>query len=479
MLNLSRDLVLAARPLSALGLSWRGRQPDQADARRPALVHHDALKEILARARFICDLDEAAALGQTVAVHCLDVDRFRDINAAMGTEVGDAVLEHVAQELSLVGGDGDLRARIGGDEFALAQAIANPREVTRTALEILSALSMTIRLGGQEVDVSVCVGSAVAPAHGQDAAALLENAEVALVHAKGKGRARRALFRPEMNRVRHESGRVETILRAAATKERFDLAYRPIRRAPGGGLAGFEAALRLPDPEGGYLPPAVFLPLAERLGLMAPIGEAIIRHACAAAATWPSQLFIAVNLAPAQVEDKRLAAIVGQALDAAGLAAGRLELEIAESLFLLHADVLPRQLRELKSLGVKIVLDDFGAGYSSLPHLSQFPFDKLKTDQAFSSLSRDGEGAGGGQPGSVIAAIVALGRSLGMIVAADGVTSAAQAAYLSGLGVDLLQGSAIGRPVEPGRVGDAILEDCRPERHATRAPEIVLERQSV
>ena len=470
MLNLRRDLADAAGLLPALGLSRRVRQERDGAGKEP-LIHHDALKEILARARFICDLDEAIARGSPVAIHSIDIDRFRAINDSMGVEAGDAVLEHAAQALQTVGGDADLRARIGGDTFALAQSIANPRDVTRTAFEIIGTLGASHSMGGNDVDISVCVGSAVAPAHGHDAATLLKSAETALTHAQGKGPGSRALFRPEMCTAVHDGERIEAILRAAATSERFELAFQPIRWAEDSRLAGFEALLRLPDRAGGFLPPPLFMPVAERLGLSTRIGASVIRHACAAAATWPSRLFVAVNLSPAQVDDGDLAKTVQQALDASGLAAERLELEIGESLFLLNADRVTRALAALKALGVTIVLDDFGAGYSSLSHLSRCPFDKLKTDQVTGRTLRSGDD----QAAALAKAVVALGRSLGMAVAADGVATEAEADLLGRLGIDLLQGTALGRPLDRNGLPRAILQDCRPApypaetRHAVPA----------
>ena len=453
----------------ALGFYWRTRQKRQADSRAEFLSHHDTLTEILNRARFMRDLNEAVTLGGPIAVHCIDIDRFKDINDTLGQAVGDDILREVARRLGSVSERTDLVARTGGDEFALAQIVWSPRQVTRTARQVLSVLCETFRLSDRDIEATVSVGSAVAPAHGLDAAALVKSAELALAHAKSEGLGSRALFRPEMDAELQQRRKLETLLRNALSHNGFELHFQPIYRASDRRLSGFEALLRLPRPEGGHVSPTAFVPLAERLGLIVPIGEWVLRHASAVAATWPRELTISVNLSPLQFADGRIAETVKNAFEATGLAAERLELEITEGLLLSHTDAVMQQLAELKALGVRIAMDDFGTGYSSLNYLWRFPFDTLKIDQSFVHAIAGGDD----HLASVIQAIVALGRSLGMTITAEGVESEAQATFLSRIGVDLLQGFHLGRPMALESLPATILQDFRLVVQETKAPDLV------
>ncbi len=461
------DIALALVAIAALGFAWRTRQKQQADSRVACVAQHDTLTEILNRTRFMRDLDEAVALGCAVAVHCIDIDRFREINDTMGQATGDAMLQLMARRLVSVSGRSDLVARIGGDELALAQVIESPRQVTRTAERIRAVLGEIYRLPDHDVEASVSIGSAVAPAHGSSAAALLKNAEIALDHAKNEGFGSRALFRAEMDAELRERLRLESLLRNALSQDGFELHFQPFRSTKDARLAGFEALLRLPAPEGGHIPPTRFVPLAERLGLIGEIGEWVIRRACEVAVNWPAALTISVNLSPVQFHDGGIAATVKRALDASGLAPERLELEITEGLLLSHTDATMRQLRELKALGVKIAMDDFGTGYSSLSYLWRFPFDKLKIDQSFVHGLADGDK----HLASVIEAIVALGRSLGMTLTAEGVETRDQAMFLARIGVDLLQGFYLGRPMPLDQLAATILADFREEHGEEPSPE--------
>jgi EAL domain-containing protein (putative c-di-GMP-specific phosphodiesterase class I) len=277
------------------------------------------------------------------------------------------------------------------------------------------------------------------------------------MHSKSDGPGSRSLFRPEMDAELQARRGLESLLRRAVSNNSFELHFQPIKRAHDERLAGFEALLRLPDRDGGHVSPAVFVPLAERLGLITAIGDWVIRRACEIAVTWPSHLSVAVNLSPAQFREGRLAEKVEAALKASGLAAERLELEITEGLLLSDADWIMRQLADLKTLGVRIAMDDFGTGYSSLSYLWKFPFDKLKVDQSFTRAL-----SGGDQHlASVIRAIVALGRSLGMIVTAEGVETEAQAEFLRAIGCHQLQGFHLGRPMPLENVAAEVLKDFR------------------
>ena len=450
-------IIAVSFGLPALGFYWRTRQKRVADSRADFLAKHDALTEVLNRARFMNDLDEAIRLGCPVVVHTVDINRFKDINDTLGAATGDEILRQVARRLQTLGTKQSLLARLSGDQFALAEIVRNMPQVTKTAHRIITTLGETFRLNDRDVEISVCVGSAVAPAHGDDAAGLLKNAETALSHAKHQGPASRSLFRPEMDAELQAQRELEAMLRKAVANETFELAFQPIRRATDRRLAGFEALLRLPKDGGGHISPTVFVPMAERLGLITEIGDWVIRRACEVAAAWPSQLSIAVNLSPVQFEDGHIAERVRKALNASGLAAPRLELEITEGLLLSDTESTMRQLAELKALGVRIAMDDFGTGYSSLGYLWRFPFDKLKIDQSFTRAL----GKGDRHLASVIDAIVALGRSLGMTITAEGVETEEQADFLRHAGCHQLQGFHLGRPMALERVAGEILQDFR------------------
>ena len=450
-------IIAIAFGLPALGFYWRTRQKRHAESRVEFLAQHDALTEILNRSRFMQDLDEAIKLGCPVVVHTIDINRFKDLNDTLGPKTGDEILRQVAQRLQSISNKQDLLARIGGDEFALAEIARGPGQITRTARRIVSALGETYHLGDRDVEATVSVGSAVAPAHGHDAASLLKNAEIALSHSKSEGPGSRSLFRPEMDAELQARRELEAMLKSAVERNAFELRFQPVVRAEDRRLAGFEALLRLPKDGGGHISPTIFVPVAERLGLISEIGDWVIRQACATAAAWPNQLSIAVNLSPVQFEDGKLAERVHDALEQSGLSSHRLELEITEGLLLSDTESVMRQLSDLRALGVRIAMDDFGTGYSSLSYLWRFPFDKLKIDQSFT------RGIGGGDEhlASVIQAIVALGRSLNLTITAEGVETEGQAEFLRQVGCDQLQGFFLGRPMALEQAAAKILGDFR------------------
>jgi diguanylate cyclase (GGDEF)-like protein len=449
------SIIAISFGLPALGFYWRTRQKRHAESRVEFLAQHDALTEILNRARFMHDLDEAIKLGCPVVVHAIDINRFKDLNDTLGSAAGDEILRQVARRLQSLGNKQDLLARIGGDEFALAEIARGAGQITRTARRIAAALGETYHLGDRDVEATVSLGSAVAPAHGHDAASLLKNAEIALSHSKNEGPGARSLFRPEMDAELQARRELEAMLRSAVAREAFELRFQPVRRASDRRLAGFEALLRLPKDGGGHISPAIFIPVAERLGLIGEIGDWVIREACSIAAAWPTQLSIAVNLSPVQFEDGKLAERVHYALEKSGLSSHRLELEITEGLLLSDSESVMHQLSDLRALGVRVAMDDFGTGYSSLSYLWRFPFDKLKIDQSFTHAIGNGDD----HLASVIQAIVALCRSLNLTITAEGVETEAQAAFLSQVGCDQLQGFYLGRPMPLEQAAAEILGD--------------------
>ncbi|MGQ7793127.1 putative bifunctional diguanylate cyclase/phosphodiesterase [Faunimonas sp. B44] len=449
-------IVAAAFGLPAFGLYWRTREKHQSDQRAEFLAHHDPLTGLSNRATFVAQLEAALASSERVAVHCLDLDRFKEVNDGVGHVVGDELLRAVAQRMRGLAGPDDIVARLDGDEFAIASVETATGAPGPFARRLVSTLSEPYFLVDQRIDVSVCAGTAVAPQDGADAATLMKNADIALRHAKADGRRAHHLFRPEMDAELQARRQLELTLKRALHQDGFELHFQPFHRASDDGLAGFEALLRLPRRDGGYIPPDVFVPVAERMGLIGAIGAWVLTRACEVAARWPQHLTVAINLSPMQFQDGRLGERVREALALSGLPAHRLELEITEGLLLSDSAAVLSQLADVKALGVRIAMDDFGTGYSSLSYLWKFPFDKLKIDQSFvRALGSDDHVT------SVVEAIVALGRSLHMTVTAEGVETEGQRECLHRLGCDLLQGYFLGRPASIHDLPGLILTDFR------------------
>jgi EAL domain-containing protein (putative c-di-GMP-specific phosphodiesterase class I) len=284
---------------------------------------------------------------------------------------------------------------------------------------------------------------------------LLKSADLALYTAKAAGRNCIRFFLPEMDTDLQARIELERTIRGAVLNDRFELHYQPLFEISQRRLAGFEALIRMPAADGTLIPPLTFIPVAEDLRLIDKIGAWVLREACRTAATWPAHLTVAVNLSPAQFVAGSIADIVAAALKDAGLAPHRLELEITESLLLGNTETIMTQLLTLKAMGVAIVMDDFGAGYSSFSYLWRFPFDKIKIDRSFMQ-GLDGSHC---QVGTVVKAIIALGRELRMRVTVEGVETANQAAFLDAADGDQVQGFFFGRPIPASELSASILAD--------------------
>ena len=376
-----------------------------------------------------------------VAVLMLDLDRFKAVNDCHGHPIGDALLQAVARRLRAAVRDGDIVSRLGGDEFAVAMPA--PAAAEGLAKRLVDLLSRPYLIEGVVVTVGASVGVATGPRDGADVAALIRAADLALYQAKEDGRQAVRVFEPGMDaRARARNG-LRDDLRRALMLEQFELHYQPQTSLGAARLVGFEALVRWRHPERGLMPPDQFIPLAEEMGLIVPLGEWVLRAACREAASWPAPLSVAVNVSAKQLESRhRLPHAVRAALSHAGLPAARLEIEITESA-LMHCDgETLGALRELRSLGVRVSMDDFGTGYSSLSQLRSFPFDKLKIDRSFiRDLSDSPEAV------AVVRAIAALGTSLGMTTTAEGVETEQQEAIIRADGCTDMQGYLVSRPV--------------------------------
>jgi diguanylate cyclase (GGDEF)-like protein/PAS domain S-box-containing protein len=392
--------------------------------------------------------------GKATLVH-MDIDRFKAINDVFGHEAGDRLMKSLASRLNNLLDPRDLFGRLGGDELVVLRLTDDPmRAAAQIEMMIGDALARPFIVNGAEVFVTMSMGAATFPDHAGELDQLLQNAEAAAYSAKARGRNNCQIFKPGVINLDPERFRLETELRKAFKREKLSIAYQPRVDVQTGVIRGMEALLRWNHTEFGAVPPAVFVPIAEEAGLIDKIGDWILEAACVQAKTWVDaglpKLKLAVNLSPRQFRDAGLAQRIASVLRLSGLPADRLELEITESSLMHDVERVVDILHELKRTGVSIAVDDFGTGYSSLSYLKRFPIDVLKIDKSFIS----------GIPGdrgdiAISTAIIAMAKSLGLRVVAEGVEEAAQLKVLQDLGCDEAQGYLFSRPLTPGVFGAA------------------------
>jgi diguanylate cyclase (GGDEF)-like protein len=417
------------------------------------LARHDALTDLPNRMLFGEDMEVAEARirrGESIAVLCIDLDHFKSVNDTLGHAIGDAVLKEVGVRLKACCRGADVVARLGGDEFAvLIGPLRHASSAANLAERIVKAIADPFDIGDHRVLIGASIGIAVSPQDGPDAATLFKNADLALYRAKGEGRSTFHFFEPGMDAALQERRNIEVGLRHALANGQLRLVFQPLVNPDGGQIRGLEALLRWYHPERGTIPPDAFIPVAEDTGLIVPIGEWVLREACAVASTWPKHVRVAVNLSPSQFKSRHLVDQVRDALAAAALAPDRLELEITESLLLGDNQATLRTLHQLRDLGVHIVMDDFGTGYSSLSYLRSFPFDKIKIDRAFvHELATTA-----GDSLAIVKAVIGLGRSLGISTTAEGVETEAQLDMVRAQGCTEVQGFLFSPPLPSAAVG--------------------------
>jgi diguanylate cyclase (GGDEF)-like protein len=423
----------------------------RAEARIAHMARHDALTGLPNRVQLSERIEQALArveVGELVAVHLLDLDHFKSVNDTLGHLIGDKLLQIAADRLrSLVRG-ADTIARMGGDEFAIVQlALSDSSEATALAERVVACISEPYELDGQPAVIGVSVGIALAQRTGLTSDQLIRNADLALYCAKDHGRCTVRLFEPAMDVQVQKRHRLEQDLRRGLAQHQFELRYQPVVDVAANKITAFEALLRWRHPERGLIGPAEFIPLAEEIGLIAPLGAWVLVEACKAAARWRLPLKIAVNLSPIQFRTSGLVQVISAALALSGLPPERLELEITEAALLEEGEDTMRILYELRELGVRIAMDDFGTGYSSLNYLQSFPFDRIKIDRSFvNDITRSTISL------NIVRAVIALAKGLGMSVTAEGVEAPQQSSTLAAEGCTEMQGNLFSEPVHFARI---------------------------
>src|SRR5262245_31969891 len=419
----------------------------RAQERITHLAKYDELTGLANRNQFrerINGMLAAMHKGQShIAIHLIDLDRFKAINDTLGHPIGDKLLKEVASRLKTVIRPGDMITRFGGDEFVVLQVGTERYQDAKWLAERLArTLKDPFDIDGHRIDIGASIGIAMAPMDGVDADQLLKKADMALYAAKNGGGGDHRFFALEMEEAAQERRSLELDLREALASEQFHLHFQPLVDLRTGRVTTCEALLRWNHPSRGMVPPSVFIPIAEETGLIIALGEWALLRACFEAAQWPKSVKVAVNLSPVQFRDRGLALQVVSALAKSGLPAQRLELEVTERLLLEDNDGTLAAMEQLKNLGVGISLDDFGTGYSSLNYLRKFPFQKIKIDQSFiAGLGEERDAQ------AIIAAVAGLGARLDKVVVAEGIESEEQMKQVRTHGCHEGQGHLFGEPM--------------------------------
>jgi diguanylate cyclase (GGDEF)-like protein len=415
------------------------------------LAYHDGLTGLPNRSMFskllAKSIGEASRYNRQLAVAFLDLDRFKQINDTLGHEAGDKLLQEVALRLRACVRDSDTVARLGGDEFVvLLPEVADGKYAALVAQKILVQIAREFMLLGQEFHVTASIGISIYPQDGLDEQTLTKNADIAMYQAKAEGKNNFQFYSAKLNAHSLARLALESSLRHALGRNEFRLHFQAKRDIASGRISGMEALLRWEHPDLGTVAPMAFLPVAEETGLIIPIGKWVLRAACMQSVEWRNQglpsLSIAVNLSPRQFYDESLLADVTAIVQATGMDPHFLELEITESLLIHDVDNTLRILTGLKALGIRIAVDDFGSGYSSLAMLQKFPLDTIKIDRSF---MRDSVGTP--QDTGLADAIIAMGKSLSLTVVAQGVETMEQAEHLRLHQCHELQGFYFKRPM--------------------------------
>lgn len=472
--SLAAAIALAAVLIVGTGISTHLVEEGRAQAEEALqkIAMYDTLTGIANRHSFVTQLANqckmlAAEEPQPFALLMIDLDRFKAVNDTMGHPVGDLLLKNVAKRLQSVARSGDLVGRLGGDEFAMvARGVADHGQARAIAEKIVDVLSSPFELDGYIAEIGASVGVTLAPTESDDAETLSQQADAALYRAKRDGRGRVCIFDPAMTRDMLDRCALEKELRHALSNDTFEIRYQPIFDTHSRRCTGAEALLRWHSPTRGNVSPEILIPIAEELGLISALGEAILKRACAIATRWPDDTTLSVNVSPLQITSGQFLSVVEAALLQTGLPPQRLEIEIVESSLLSDNDVVHRTLEGLRALGVQIALDDFGKGYSSLSYLKRFPIDRIKIDRSFiSHLLEDSGNA------SIVRAICQLGASLSLSVTAEGVENTAQVEFVAAYGCTNIQGFFLSEPLDEDAATAIVLQKSQALRAKTRRPD--------
>ena len=468
-----RTFKIRHRPMPDGG--WVATHEDITEQRRSEvkieyMAHHDALTDLANRVLLNQRLEHALGARihreEIVAVHHIDLDQFKAVNDTFGHPAGDKLLKMVADRLRGLVRASDTIARMGGDEFVIVQApIKDPAEATALAEAIIRSISEPFEIDGHQAMIGASVGIAVGPGDGLRPDRLLRNADLALYRAKGDGRGVFRFFQPAMDLQMQTRRLMEQDLRKALPAGEFELYYQPVVNLASNEVSGFEALIRWNHPQHGLVSPGTFIPLAEEIGFIVPMGEWVIREACATAAKWPGDARVAVNISAVQFRNPGLMQVIVGALAASGLNPTRLEIEITETVLLQNKEATLAVLHQLRALGVRIALDDFGTGYSSLTYLQSFPFDKIKIDRSFVKDITENSGSL-----NIVRAVAALASGMGMTATAEGVETREQLDSVTSEGCTEMQGFLFSKPL-PAREIERLF---MPEREAERAPDRIV-----
>ncbi len=444
-----------------------------AEERLSFLAYYDTLTGLpnrqLLRNRLRQTMFEADRNDRVAAVMLLDLDRFKFINDTLGHEAGDMLLKGVAERLTACVRHGDTVARLGGDEFTVVLAnVARVDDVAFVTQKILEGFKQPFTIAGRELFVSPSIGITLYPHDDRDIDNLLKNADAAMYHAKESGRNTFQFFTAELNERAAQRLELETALRHALERDEFLLHYQPLMDLKTGQLKGVEALLRWRHPQRGLVPPLDFIPLAEETGLIVPIGEWVLRTACAQAQAWHAAgfcgLHMAVNISGRQFQHQNLTALVGAVLAETGLEPQCFNLELTESVLMHNVDAAIAVMSELDAAGVGFSIDDFGTGYSSLSYLKRFPIDVLKIDRSFvRDITTDLDDA------AIVTAIMALARTLDIQVVAEGVETEEQLAFLRARGCDVMQGYYFSKPLDAAALTELLKKTTKQGKCTPRA----------
>jgi diguanylate cyclase (GGDEF)-like protein len=429
---------------------------EELQAKSQYLAYHDSLTGLGNRLLFKEHLEEAlrdnSMAPHLVAVLFLDLDGFKSVNDTLGHSVGDLLLKSIATKLRDILRPTDRISRLGGDEFAILQMSgAQPASSLALAEEVLAIVGQQSTIDGHDVTVGGSIGIAFGSPGETDAEIILKSADLAMYSAKSDGRGTYRVFDPEMDSIVQARRILEKDLRTAFSQTEFRLFYQPLVNLRSKKVKAFEALIRWEHPERGLIPPSEFIPAAEEMGLIVPLGEWVLRQACAQAMDWPDEICVSVNLSPLQFSKGNLVSTVVSALASSGLPGSRLELEITESILLEKSERNISILNQLRGLGIRISMDDFGTGYSSIGYLRSFPFDKIKIDQSFVRDLLVDEGSL-----AIVRAIASLGVSFGITTTAEGVETEEQMRCLNLEGCIEVQGYFFSKPVPANEIAELL-----------------------